>query len=136
MAYTLSIVGGTTYATKKFQLLKRSQAYAKSVVRTPYTDSWFAVGDGRAEPTPYGVNVTITGATQDECIAALAELHTISLSATKLIVASAAATYEYNVDGIVSFAAAPRTVGYNITIEFALLSSMATNTTTNNEVLI
>lgn len=130
MAYTLRIQGSEPQLSiKKFSILERKQQYAKRVERVPYTDEWFSVGDGRPVPTPYGITVTIGGATQDVAIAAQTTLHKACLGATAILIdSSSGSTYSYLVDGIVAFSSSPRIIGYNITIEFALLSSLATET--------
>lgn len=131
MAYTLQIQGsGPSLNIKKFSILERSQEYAKKVERVPYTDTWFSVGDGRAVPAPYGISVTIGGATQEECITALTTLHQACLGATALVMfpSNSSTQYSYSVDGIIAFSSTPRVVGYNVTIEFALLSALASKT--------
>lgn len=137
MAYQLDINGDTTFTTRKFKPKGATREYNKKVIKAPYTDYWFPVGDGRVKPYKYDVGITISGANQDDAIGILNDLLVACETATTIVVSDLASSvsYTYTVDAVNQFSSVPRTIGYNVDVSFALTKGTATDHN-SNEVII
>ena len=127
-----SIVGDITFNVKYGSFQEAEGGPARTVERAPLTDNWFAVGDGRFNPSTLTLDILLTASTRDNAVTQLNNLMSAAETATKIVWGNR----EREVLGLSSPLVRQTTVtGYRLTLTFLPATRYWLNTSTSQQEL-
>ena len=121
-----------TFSVAFAKLGEETFEVASSTVRTPLTDNWFGVGDGRFNPSTLSIDLTLSGVDFTDAVSLFTFLVTIASKPTKLKYGQ----YEREVFSLKTLVKQPIANGYKVQLTFNPKTADWLDTVTNYRVYL